>query len=128
MRDIIKNVIEGGDYNLPDLLTKIDTLWAQGDLNDEERTELKELARSGAQPKAGVDFFAKLLELEARVKALESGRSEGAEPDAEDYVEGRWYYNGDKCLWKGETYVCTAPDGVVCVWSPEAYPAYWSKA
>lgn len=128
MYEIVKNVIEGGSYELSGLLHKIDTLWAQGDLTDDQRDGLKSLARSGASAKEGVDLFAKLQELEARVKALEAGKQEGgAEAAAEDFQEGRWYYNGDKCIWNGETYTCTAPAGVVCVWSPAAYPAYWTK-
>ena len=129
MYEIVKNVIEGGGYDLPALLTKIDALWVQGDLTDEERQELKEKARAGASPSAKADLFAKLQELEARVKALEEGKAEGGstEAAAEDFVEGRWYYNGDKCIWNGVTYVCIAPAGQVCVWSPEAYPTYWTK-
>ena len=129
MYEIVKNVIEGGKYELSKLLIKIDTLWAQGDLTDPERDEMKAQARSGASAREGADLFAKLQELEARVKALEADKPEGGNEDAkaEDFKEGHWYYNGDKCLWKGETYVCTAPAGVVCVWSPEAYPAYWTK-
>ena len=128
MYEIVKNVIDGGSYDLGALLHKIDTLWAQGDLTDDQRDGLKNMARSGASAREGVDLFAKLQELEARVKALEAGKQEeGNEATDEDFREGRWYYNGDKCIWNGEIYVCTAPSGVVCVWSPDAHPAYWAK-
>ena len=32
---------------------------------------------------------------------------------------------GAKVTWQGSHYVCTAPDGVACVWDPGTYPAYW---
>ena len=44
------------------------------------------------------------------------------------YVVGKWYYNGDKCSFEGVNYVCIAPEGATCVWSPKDYPAYWEVA
>ena len=35
------------------------------------------------------------------------------------------YYAGALVRWKGEVCVCTAPEGVACVWSPEVMPGYW---
>ena len=49
MYEIIKNVIQSGRYELTGMLTKIDTLWAQGSLSDNERTELIDIARSGVE-------------------------------------------------------------------------------
>ena len=40
MYDIVKNVIISGDFRLSDMQTKIDTLWVQGDLTEDERNEL----------------------------------------------------------------------------------------
>lgn len=125
--NIVKNVIDAGGYVLTAVLGKIDTFWAEGSLTNDQRQELKELARSGATPQAGVNLFAKLEELEARVKKLEANNEEVTETSVEEYVSGRWYYNGDKCRQNGATYVCTAPAGVACVWSPDDYPAYWKK-
>lgn len=125
--NIVKNVIASGDYDLSAVLEKIDTFWAEGKMTDNQRSELKEAARMGATPSVGVDLFAKVQELEARVKALEENKSESAEEVVDDYKEGKWYYSGDKCLWNGVAYVCAAPNGVVCVWNPDEYPAYWSK-
>lgn len=128
MHNIVKNVINAGGYDLTTILEKIDTFWAEGRLTDNQRQELKDLARAGATAQTGVDLFAKLQELEARVKALEETQStDSTEASADDYKVGHWYYKGDKCLWNGVTYTCTAPDGVVCVWSPEEYPTYWTK-
>ena len=69
----------------------------------------------------------KLDELEQRVRAVEKKENTGTEETVADFVDGKWYYGGDKCVFNGKNYVCTSPDGVVCVWSPEAYPAYWNE-
>ena len=50
MYDIIKNVITSGSYELTDILKKIDTIWLQGALTEEQHKELVELARSSADP------------------------------------------------------------------------------
>ncbi len=130
MYEIIKKVIEEGRFNLSELLAKIDTLWVQGGLSEEQKGELVTLAQDNADFKSGVDILAKLEELDARVRALESADTiedateETTAPD--EYVPGKWYYNGDKVTFGGEEYVCVAPLGQVCTWSPSEYPAYWA--
>ena len=124
MYDVIKDVINTQHYVLADMLHKIDTLWAQGDLDDEQRTELIALAQGNADMEQEVNMLAKLEELEQRVKALETGSTEPGEAYP-DYVVGKWYYSGDKITFEGGKYQCIAPDGVVCVWSPKEYPVYW---
>lgn len=59
--------------------------------------------------------------------ALECAGATDPEPGEEylEYVPGKWYYKDDKTTYNGNKYICTAPDGVVCVWSPDEYPAYW---
>lgn len=125
MYDVIKDVINTRRYVLADMLHKIDTLWAQGDLDDDQRTELIALAQGNADAEQEVNMLAKLEELEQRVRALE--QSGGADPGEEypDYVAGKWYYNGDKITFEGGKYKCIAPDGAVCTWSPTEYPTYW---
>jgi hypothetical protein len=126
MYDVIKTVITEGNFVLGDLLSKIDYFFAKGSLTESECAELKEKARSSAEPSKEADLFAKLMELEARVKKLEEGGvSNEGESTVEDFVVGKWYYNGNKCLWNGKVYTCIAPEGTVCVWSPTDYPAYW---
>lgn len=124
MYDVIRDVISSRRYVLADMLHKIDTLWAQGDLDDEQRTDLIALAQGNADMEQEVNMLAKLEELEQRVKALETGSTEPGEAYP-DYVVGKWYYNGDKITFEGVKYKCIAPDGVVCVWSPKEYPVYW---
>lgn len=50
MYDIIKNVIQSKNYELVDILKKIDTMWIQGSITEENRNELIELARENANP------------------------------------------------------------------------------
>ena len=124
MYQIIKNVIERGGYDLSAILTKIDTLWVNESLTDEQHTELIGLARDKGDAKYSVDIIAKLNDLENRVRALESTETTEEYPQ---YIAGKWYYNGDKCSFENKNYICTAPTGTVCVWSPSEYPSYWQE-
>ena len=128
MKTIFENVIARGDYDLAGLLKKIDGYHIEGRLSDDERDELYEKARTGANPAESVDVLAKIAELERRVKALEERQDSGTgSDDVPEYEVGKWYYKDDKVMYDGKKYTCTAPDGVVCVWSPAEYPAYWAQ-
>lgn len=138
MYDTIKDVINSGRYELNDMLHKIDTLWVQGDLDDDQRDELVELARENAtreQTYAPIQeqidqAFAQISALDTRIKALEAGGSEPTDPEPEDewpeWVQPTGahnaYSNGDKITYNGKHYISTM-DGNV--WSPDAYPAGW---
>lgn len=126
MFEIVKSVLNGGGYNLTNTIKKINSLWVQGKLTDAEYNELVILARTNANVQEDVDLFSKVIELEKRVIALENKETPKVpEETVADFVVGKWYYNGDKCIFEGKTYICTAPEGVACVWSPADYPAYW---
>lgn len=129
MYEVIKKVIESKRYELSDILKKIDTLWVQGSITDEQKDSLVQLAREYADVQASIDVMAKLEELDRRVAALENGNVntpvEGDEEIVADYVPGKYYYTGNKVSHNGAIYICTAPDGATCVWSPSEYPAYW---
>lgn len=142
MYSTIKGVIDSKRYELNDILTKIDTIWLQGGITDEEKTELVSLARKNAQPESTYaplqeqieKAFSHITALAERVTALEQGGGEEPEPGDEwpEYVQPTGahdaYYNGDKVTWNGKHYICIAPDGAACVWNPDAYPAYWQEA
>ena len=143
MYEIVKNVINAKNYELTDMLTKIDTFWVQGSLTEEQRTELISLARQNADPDASyaplqdqIDALADRLDaLTTRVSALEqTGETGGDNPEepAEDWPEyvqptgaHDAYHNGDKITYNGQHYTCIAPEGTACVWDPDTYPAYW---
>ena len=125
MYEIIKNVIQSCMYELSDMLQKIDTIWLQNEITKVERLELIELARANADKGQSIVVLSKLQELDIRVTALEQ---QGTQPqEYPEYIPGTWYYRNDTCTYNGNRYTCTAPEGAVCVWSPEEYPAYWQE-
>ena len=127
MYNIIKTVLNSGGYDLTTILKKIDTLWLQGKLTDAEYKELNTIARGGAKPENSVDMVNKITDLENRVRRLENGDTSPNEGIVgyPEYAIGKWYYKGDRIVFEGKNYVCIAPEGTVCVWSPKDYPAYW---
>lgn len=128
MYTIIKSVIENGLYELRDMLKKIDTQWVQSNITDAERDELIALARENANVSISMDdVLKKLAEMDMKIKALEENSVVAPETEEyPEYVVGKWYYGGGKCTFEGVKYDCTAPEGVVCNWSPAEYPPYWS--
>ena len=71
--EIYKNVINNGDFVLSAMEEKIETVYAQGKITAEERTELLTLASNMANPEKQIDIIAKLAELEARIAVVEGG-------------------------------------------------------
>ena len=125
MYEVIKAAIEAGHYPLESMLTRIRTFAARGLITDTEMSELETRARDNASVRADTDLFAKIAELEGRIRALEEGTHTESDPA---YVPGKWYWRGDRVTENGVSYVCIAPENVVCTWSPSDYPAYWEKA
>lgn len=146
MYDIIKNVIASGSYELTDILKKIDTIWLQGTLTEEQRTELIDLARTSADPEnsyaplqkqidtlyANMTEMGKtILSLTDKVSKLDGGSV--TLPEADEYPV--WvqptgahdaYKTGDKMTYTdGKRYVCQMDN---CVWGPDTYPAGWKLA
>lgn len=135
MKNVIKKVIESKNYELSDMLKKIDTLWVQGSISEELKNELSAMARSNASMQNSIDVLSKMEEfnkrlaaLEEEVKALKGDETETeTEESVPQFETGKWYYSGDKVSFEGNTYVCTAPENVACVWSPKDYPSYWEQ-
>lgn len=132
MKTIFEEIINRGMFDLKGLLKKIDTFNIEGKLTDEDRDELYAKARNAANVENSVDVIAKVAELEQRVLALENANADNdtatGETTVDEYVAGKWYYNGDKVMFEGTEYICIAPEGAVCTWSPREYPAFWDKA
>ena len=102
MYDTIKDVINSGRYELNDMLHKIDTLWVQGDLDDDQRDELVELARENATPEQTYapiqeqidQAFAQIKALSARVEKLEAGKTPEPSPGPEEWQrESKKFHN-----------------------------------
>lgn len=143
MYDILWQSIQAGDYQLTDMLHRINVLYASGQLTDTERTELIAQARSNADASSEYsDDWRSLYEAlatrmtaaESRLDALEadsSGGDDSTTNEYPDYVQPTGahdaYYNGAKITYNGVRYICIAPEGTACVWTPDVYPAYWQE-
>lgn len=125
MKSIFENVIKNGGYDLKDLLDKIDLYHIDGKLSDDDRDELIIMARQHANASNSADLFKKIKELDERVQALEKNYTDSYNGEYLEYVVGKWYYRDNKCTFEGEKYICIAPQGTACVWSPKEHPSYW---
>lgn len=144
MYEVIRDVIRSKDFELRDILNKINTVWLRGDLTEEQMTELTELARNNARTENSYaplqeqidNAISRIDKLEERITKLETteetGEEEPTEPDpAEEYPEYKQptgahdaYNTGDKITYNSKKYICKM-DG--CVWSPDTYPAGWEE-
>ena len=136
--EMIVEEINTGNYNLEDMILKIDRIWLEGAIDTTQREELKALAREHAVPEDSyatplqriLDLELSMKSLEARVKALEDGDTPTPDPDPEipEWVQPTGAYNayntGDKVRYKGHIYESII-DGNV--WAPDVYPAGWRE-
>lgn len=116
-------VIQSGEYNLSDLIKKIDTLWLKSYLTDDERESLTKLAIEKANPDAGLPSFSeRMAALEKRVSKLEGNLSSGGDSGSSDWPE--WvrptgahnaYAKGSQVTHNGERYVSKIDANV---WEP----------
>ena len=140
MLETFQTIINAGGYDLADLTERIKTLYAMGELTEEEMKQLLEQAQANAKPD---DSYAPLAErvkaieewettVEERLAKLKSGSStdHGKPEDPTDewpeYVQPTGahdaYHVGDKITYNGKHYTCIY-DG--CVWTPDEYPQGW---
>lgn len=132
MYEVIRDVIRSKDFELKDILNKINTVWVRGELTQEEMTELTELARNNARAENSYNYQKQLDELFERIEKLEALHEpeEPTEPEEEypEFVQPTGahdaYNTGRKITFNGEKYICKI-DG--CVWDPITYPAAWEK-
>lgn len=136
MYDVVKDVINEGTYELVDICIKINKLWVESVLSEEQRDELVELARSKAVPdnsyaenKEQINLLWRALEdITTRITALEN--EGGVEPptveEYPEYVQPTGahdaYNTGDKVTFQGKKYICKMDN---CVWDPLVYPDAW---
>lgn len=129
MRGILEVQIRSKDFDLSEMLRKIDLFFANDSISEDDRSYLINLARENAD--VNTDVMTKLYEIESRLAALEmilspvNGLTEDS--PAEEYQENKWYISGNKVLWKDKTYVCSIPEGRVCTWNPELKPDCWRE-
>lgn len=148
MYELIKAVLNSKNYELADMLNKISTMWLNGQLTEDQYTELTVLARSNANPE---NSYAPLGErvtnletmvtiLEERVTKLETASSGGNTSGGETgggtvggdtipdwaHPTGAYdaYRKGNRVKFNGKIYESVI-DGNV--WSPAVYPAGWTE-
>lgn len=153
MFNIFKNVIETSDFDLRDILNKIEESYIKSSLSKEEQTELEEMARQHAKPENSYadvqkqidDLAQKIEELQVTVNTNAQGMSAikeaveklggtitpPAEQPTEEYPEYKQptgahnaYKIGDKITYKGKHYECIFNG---CVWTPDDYPQGWKE-
>lgn len=129
-------LISSLQYDLQDVLRRIDVMYAAGRLTDDEREELYAYAREHA--KSQYDYSTEIeslwtavRDIRDRLTALEGESTEELEEPADEWPEFKQptgahdaYYTGDKITYNGQHYICKM-DG--CVWTPDAYPAGWQE-
>lgn len=135
MYEIIKSVIQSKDYELRDMLYKINKMYIESAITEEQKTELDELARANAKAENSYastnaqieNIYSKLAQITSRLEALEN-IEEPSEP-VDEYQEYKQptgahdaYHVGDKIIYNGKKYICKMDN---CVWSPDDYPTGW---
>lgn len=137
MYEIIKSVINSKDYELKDILYKINKMYIESAITEEQKTELDNLARINANAENSYaplqeqinNIYTELDSIKNRLNALE-GTEETTKPDEEypEYIQPTGshdaYNTGDKITYNSKKYVCKM-DG--CVWNPDTYPAGWEE-
>lgn len=71
IKECFESAILRGVYNAEEMVHKVNTLWIDGKLTEEERNELVSMAYDHANDEAQIDIVTKLADLEERIFALE---------------------------------------------------------
>lgn len=139
MYEIIKSVIDSGDYELKDILYKINKMYIESAITEEQKTELDNYARTNANAENSYaslqiqvnNIYAEIDNIKSRLNALEVTDKPTEPSETEEYPEyvqptgaHDAYNTGDKITYNGKKYVCKM-DG--CVWDPGTYPAGWEE-
>ena len=146
MYEIIKNIIENGAFRVSDLANKIDTLWAESKLNDEERNQLVQMMTDHLNPDSEAPELKELYErlesrvtaLEADVQALKGGEESGGEEEPGTVTVPAWepwdgisnkYQYGAVVTHNGK-YFLDVLQGMQNTWEPESAGVderYWKE-
>ena len=134
-----QTIINAGGYDLADLTQRIKTLYAMGELSEEEMKQLLDSAAANADQDALLpDVSERVGALETRIAAVEDrvGKLEagGVEPDEPEEPADEWpewvrptskdtqYHKGDKVTFNGRHYVCQKNNVSA---SPDEDPKRW---
>lgn len=139
MFETVQTIINGGGYDLADLTQRIKTLYALGELSEEEMTQLLDSAAANANQDAMLpDVSERVGALETRIAAveervgkLEAGGVESGEPEQPVDEWPEWvrptskdtqYHKGDKVTFDGQHYMCVKNNVSS---SPDEDPKSW---
>ena len=123
MFETFQTIINAGGYDLADLTERIKTLYALGELSNDEMTQLLDSAAANANQDAMLpDMSERVGALETRIAAVEErvGKLEagGVEPGEPEEPADEWpewvrptskdtqYNKGDKVTFNGRHYMC----------------------
>ena len=140
MFETFQTIINAGGYDLADLIERIKTLYALGELSEEEMTKLLDSAAANADQDAMLpDVVERVGALETRIAAVEErvGKLEagGVEPSDPEEPVDEWpewvrptskdtqYNKGDQVTFNGQHYVC-GKNNVNA--SPDEDPKSWT--
>ena len=139
MFETVKTIINSGDYDLTDLTQRIKTLYALGELSEEEMTQLLDSAAANANQDTMLPDMServgaletRMAAVEERVRKLEEGGVEPAEPEEPVDEWPEWvrptskdtqYRKGDKVTFNGRHYLCVKNNVSS---SPDEDPKRW---
>lgn len=143
MYEIIKTIIENGIFRVNDLTNKIDTLWAESKLTDEERNQLVQMMAEHLNPASESPELKDMYErLEARVSTMEAevqslkgeepggGEESGTVPVWEpwDGISSKYQYGA--VVTHNEKYFLDVLQGMQNTWEPESVGVderYWKE-
>ena len=123
MLETFQTIINAGGYDLADLTQRIKTMYAMGELTEDEMTQLLDSAAANANQDAMLpDVVERVGALETRIAAVEErvGKLEagGVEPGEPEEPVDEWpewvrpvskdtqYHKGDQVTFNGQHYVC----------------------
>jgi hypothetical protein len=140
MFETFQTIINAGGYDLADLTERIKTLYAMGELSEEEMKQLLEQAQDNANQDAMLPDVServgaletRMAAVEERVGKLEAGGVEPGEPEEPVDEWPEWvrptskdtqYNKGDKVTFNGQHYVCVKNNVSA---SPDEDPKRWT--
>ena len=137
MRNLISGQIERGEFELNDIIGRINYLFGAGELSAEDREYLIAKARNKAAKDVRIDanaeiksLWATVRKLQAKVEKLTGERQGGIYSNIwdewQEYKQPSGYADaylaGDRVIWNGTRYICQMDN---CMWDPETYPDGW---
>ena len=139
MFETFQTIINAGGYDLSDLTERIKTLYAMGELTEDEMKQLLDSAAANADQDTMLpDVSERVGALETRIAAveervgkLESGGVEQGEPEEPVDEWPEWvrpvskdtqYHKGDKVTFNGRHYMCVKNNVSA---SPDEDPKRW---